>query len=82
MLFQKKDEIYKLYESDCPIDYRYRIGLNGKIYLNVKKKDVSKLSRKEDIYRFRNQLRTDDIVNVDVMKGDYKVYIYKYNDIY
>lgn len=78
----EKNEIYKLYESDCPIDYRYRIRLNRDIFLNVKRKNVSSLLRKEDIYRFRQQLKTDDIVNIDVMNGEYKVYIYKYNDIY
>jgi len=77
-----KDDIYKLYESDCPVDYRYKIRVNNRIFLNVKNKNSSTLSRKEDIYRFRDKLDTDDIINIDNMKGDFKAYIYTYNDIY
>lgn len=78
----ENNDIYKLYESNCPKYYKYKIKLDRKIELYVRNKNTSKLSRKEDLYRFNNKLETDDIVNIDKMKGDYKVFIYKYNDLY
>lgn len=79
-LLSDKNNIYQLLESECSNDYNYKIRINRKIFLNVKRND--KLARKEDLYRFRNKLESDDIVNVDIMKGDFKVEINNYNDIY
>lgn len=70
-----KGEFYKLFEKEYPTDnYRYRVQLYPGVFLNVKK---------DDKYRFKDNLMDGDRVMVDSIEeqGEFLVKIYKYDDI-